>query len=237
MNLLNDVNCIASELKKQESLLSQIHHDMNAGFVTKEREEQLWDVQRIITQLKRKLRSFQKSSDKIEDSERERRESITEPVEESPEMAMEVETKSETKPETVEITEEVEQVEQQQPGQTATPPIKLSTICDDDKNILLLQFQNSELIELQTYLLTQLQIEKNEIIQLKKNIIEGNVTQTETNGLDEDSHQFDKFIDLLMRENMILNIKKNNLIRELMEQREECVNLQSQLLFIALSQG
>lgn len=231
MNLLNDVNCIASELKKQESLLSQIHHDMNAGFVTKEREEQLWDVQRIITQLKRKLRSFQKTSDKIEDSERERRESITEPVEESPEMA-EVETKSETKPEAVEITEEVEQ-----PGQTATPPIKLSTICDDDKNILLLQFQNSELIELQTYLLTQLQIEKNEIILLKKNIIEGPVAQTETNGLDEDSHQFDKFIDLLMRENMILNIKKNNLIRELMEQREECVNLQSQLLFIALSQG
>lgn len=207
---------------------------MNAGFVTKEREEQLWDVQRIITQLKRKLRSFQKTSDKIEDAERERRESITEVVEESPEMA-EVESKSEVG--NVEITEEVEQQQQQQPVQTATPPILLSTICDDDKNILLLQFQNSELIELQTYLLTQLQIEKNEIIQLKKNIIEGNVAQTDTNGLDEDSLKFDKFIDLLMRENMILNIKKNNLIRELMEQREECVNLQSQLLFIALSQG
>ncbi|XP_058449995.1 ralA-binding protein 1 [Malaya genurostris] len=54
---------ISVELKKQESLLAQIHTEMNAGFVTKKREEQLWEVQRIITQLKRKLRSFEKKSD------------------------------------------------------------------------------------------------------------------------------------------------------------------------------
>lgn len=34
---------------------------MNSGFVTKRREEQLWEVQRIITQLKRKLRQEKKS--------------------------------------------------------------------------------------------------------------------------------------------------------------------------------
>ncbi|XP_018333474.1 ralA-binding protein 1 isoform X2 [Agrilus planipennis] len=45
------------ELKKQESLLSQIHSEMNAGFVSKQREELLWEVQRLITQLKRKIRS------------------------------------------------------------------------------------------------------------------------------------------------------------------------------------
>lgn len=43
---------IVQELGKQESLLSQIHSEMNSGFVTKRREEQLWEVQRIITQLK-----------------------------------------------------------------------------------------------------------------------------------------------------------------------------------------
>lgn len=43
---------IIKELKKQESLLNQIHAEMHAGFVTKKREEQLWEVQRIITQLK-----------------------------------------------------------------------------------------------------------------------------------------------------------------------------------------
>lgn len=43
---------IAAELAKQESLLSQIHMLMNAGYVNKSREEQLWEVQRMITQLK-----------------------------------------------------------------------------------------------------------------------------------------------------------------------------------------
>lgn len=43
---------ISMELRKQESLLSQIHSEMNAGFVTKKREEELWETQRIITQLK-----------------------------------------------------------------------------------------------------------------------------------------------------------------------------------------
>lgn len=51
-NLPETVDEINDELRKQESLLSQIHAEMNAGFVSKKREEQLWEVQRIITQLK-----------------------------------------------------------------------------------------------------------------------------------------------------------------------------------------
>lgn len=62
-NLPETPDEISIELKKQESLLAQIHAEMNAGFVTKKREEQLWEVQRIITQLKRKLRTFEKKSD------------------------------------------------------------------------------------------------------------------------------------------------------------------------------
>ncbi|XP_072759775.1 ralA-binding protein 1 [Anoplolepis gracilipes] len=59
-NLPDSVEGIAAELSKQESLLSQIHMQMNAGFVTKSREEQLWEVQRMITQLKRKYKTVQK---------------------------------------------------------------------------------------------------------------------------------------------------------------------------------
>ncbi|XP_065076264.1 ralA-binding protein 1 isoform X2 [Ochlerotatus camptorhynchus] len=62
-NLPETPDEISTELKKQESLLAQIHAEMNAGFVSKKREEQLWEVQRIITQLKRKLKSFEKKSD------------------------------------------------------------------------------------------------------------------------------------------------------------------------------
>uniref|UniRef100_A0A0V0G7A6 Putative ral-gtpase effector rlip76 n=1 Tax=Triatoma dimidiata TaxID=72491 RepID=A0A0V0G7A6_TRIDM len=54
--------CIAVELAKQESLLSQLHKEMNQGLVSKGREEQLWGVQRIITQLKRKLRALERTS-------------------------------------------------------------------------------------------------------------------------------------------------------------------------------
>ncbi|XP_076300923.1 ral interacting protein [Lasioglossum baleicum] len=60
VNLPDTVETIAAELSKQESLLSQIHMQMNAGFVTKSREEQLWEVQRMITQLKRKYKTVQK---------------------------------------------------------------------------------------------------------------------------------------------------------------------------------
>ncbi|XP_046813525.1 ralA-binding protein 1 [Vespa crabro] len=59
-NLPETVESIAAELAKQESLLSQIHMQMNAGFVTKSKEEELWEVQRMITQLKRKYKTVQK---------------------------------------------------------------------------------------------------------------------------------------------------------------------------------
>lgn len=41
---------IIMELRKQESVLNQIHSEMNMGF--RAGEEQLWEVQRIVTQLK-----------------------------------------------------------------------------------------------------------------------------------------------------------------------------------------
>lgn len=50
--LPEDQEEIELELAKQESLLAQTHMLMNAGFVTKSSEEQLWEVQRIVTQLK-----------------------------------------------------------------------------------------------------------------------------------------------------------------------------------------
>lgn len=43
---------ISTELRKQESLLNQIHAEMHAGFITTARDQQLWEAQRIVTQLK-----------------------------------------------------------------------------------------------------------------------------------------------------------------------------------------
>lgn len=47
-----ETELIEEELRKQESLLSQIHMEIHSGFISKSREELMWEVQRIITQLK-----------------------------------------------------------------------------------------------------------------------------------------------------------------------------------------
>merc|ERR1711892_1282229 len=48
---------IEEEMKKQESLLAELHMEISSGVaVSKAREEQLWEQQRIVTQLKRNLR-------------------------------------------------------------------------------------------------------------------------------------------------------------------------------------
>nr|BAN20700.1 conserved hypothetical protein [Riptortus pedestris] len=59
--LPDTVEGLSEELAKQESLLGQIHREMYQGLTGKDREEQLWAVSRIITQLKRKLRALEKN--------------------------------------------------------------------------------------------------------------------------------------------------------------------------------
>ena len=47
---------IEEEMKKQESLLEALHREISLGVASKATEEQLWEQQRIVTQLKRNLR-------------------------------------------------------------------------------------------------------------------------------------------------------------------------------------
>lgn len=51
-NMPSTFESVTVELGKQESLLGQIHFEMNAGYISKEKEDELWGVQRNITQLK-----------------------------------------------------------------------------------------------------------------------------------------------------------------------------------------
>ena len=45
---------LEEELSKQESLLNALHQELH-GIEDPEKEEQLWEVQRVVTQLKRKV--------------------------------------------------------------------------------------------------------------------------------------------------------------------------------------
>ena len=47
---------IEEEMKKQESLLEDLHKEISQGVASKATEEQIWEQQRIVTQLKRNLR-------------------------------------------------------------------------------------------------------------------------------------------------------------------------------------
>lgn len=46
---------LKEELVKKESSLNQLHHDIKQGKASKRKEEQLWDIQRQVTQIKRKV--------------------------------------------------------------------------------------------------------------------------------------------------------------------------------------
>ena len=53
---------IRAEISKQESLLSDLHLEISSGAASKRTEDSIWEQQRIMTQLKRKLRTAAKES-------------------------------------------------------------------------------------------------------------------------------------------------------------------------------
>ena len=55
LELPESPSAIEEELHKQESLLNQLHEDL-MKVKDARKEEQLWEVQRMVTQLKRKVR-------------------------------------------------------------------------------------------------------------------------------------------------------------------------------------
>ncbi|XP_052096521.1 ralA-binding protein 1-like isoform X1 [Mytilus californianus] len=54
---------LEEELLKQESLLNSLHEQLRTGISDQDKEEQLWEVQRVVTQLKRKIKMARKGSD------------------------------------------------------------------------------------------------------------------------------------------------------------------------------
>ena len=61
--LPDSLEAIQEEIKKQESLLADLHLQISSGAASKKTEEQVWEQQRIVTQLKRKLRTANKKSE------------------------------------------------------------------------------------------------------------------------------------------------------------------------------
>uniref|UniRef100_A0A182P591 Rho-GAP domain-containing protein n=1 Tax=Anopheles epiroticus TaxID=199890 RepID=A0A182P591_9DIPT len=275
---------ITVELRKQESLLAQIHAEMNAGFVTKKREEQLWEVQRIITQLKRKLRSFEKKSDCVQKSlddtvdgdisielnlQRAKlscsddESSIKTVTAVSTESATNTEAKNTPQETPVETgpAERKASVTDGSPdtvmavkgdgggavGQPTAPeapaPVSDKVTVTDNGFLLLpqnhpeyltlirLQLENQELVNWKAQLQARIQTERNEIVKMKKLlVVDGSVNAPA--GVDASvaaSEEYDKLMAHYVKENALLEQKRQMLAKEIFEENKNLIQMQVEL--------
>ncbi|KAH9512836.1 hypothetical protein Btru_036716 [Bulinus truncatus] len=66
LELPDNPSALEEELAKQESLLTQLHAEVNSGREDPMTVEQLWEVQRVVTQLKRKIKTAKKNVEMAE---------------------------------------------------------------------------------------------------------------------------------------------------------------------------
>ncbi|XP_055882821.1 ralA-binding protein 1-like [Biomphalaria glabrata] len=66
LELPDNPSALEEELAKQESLLNQLHAEVNSGREDEMTVEQLWEVQRVVTQLKRKIKTAKKNVEMAE---------------------------------------------------------------------------------------------------------------------------------------------------------------------------
>lgn len=101
--------------------------------------------------------------------------------------------------------------------------------------ITLLQVKNNSLLQLKEKLRKAIETEKNEIHILSKQV-KAITEPTSYNvcNIGGTSTNLDEIMDLLSKENQILQIKKINLVRYIMEQQEICIDIKARLHIIGL---
>lgn len=58
LELPDSPSAIEEELGKQENVLNNLHAELNTGVRDQDKEEKLWEIQRVVTQLKRKVQFY-----------------------------------------------------------------------------------------------------------------------------------------------------------------------------------
>uniref|UniRef100_A0A1B6DNC9 Rho-GAP domain-containing protein n=1 Tax=Clastoptera arizonana TaxID=38151 RepID=A0A1B6DNC9_9HEMI len=237
-SLPDSISGITEELRKQESLLEQIHCEMNAGLVTKNREEQLWEVQRFITQLKRKLRSLDRA---VETNQRSFEETDSAKPEDDLNLHLQQPTTSEipllsqhTK-HSEHIVEVVIEREDSEPASDKLKEIQVFERPVEDqktsrKEELALCLETEELTSMVTSLQAMIEYEKVEINRLKNQIqaLGGHKVQ---NGFIEE----DVFTEMKSDDTLLLLFQKENLIQNIIEEREACANLRVKIKLAQMS--
>ncbi|KAH8419149.1 hypothetical protein KR222_006732 [Zaprionus bogoriensis] len=234
---------IQTELRKQDSLLAQIHSEMNAGFITKKREEQLWEVQRIITQLKRKLRSCEKKQEKsIDELEGSSSSALALPAATADTISVDTTDSKSAASHTIAAAEQLEE-----PSVSASPPTpSIEYTIDSQTGYLLLpksnpqrdemlrlQIEYDELMTWQNELKTRILAERNEVFRLKQ-LYEQEKQKPHVKVASNHEQvpaeaDYERIIEHYTRENALLEHKKQMLGMELKEERRACISLQVEL--------
>ncbi|CAH0731948.1 unnamed protein product, partial [Brenthis ino] len=248
-------NEISEELRKQESLLNQIHAEMHAGFITNARDQQLWEAQRIVTQLKRKLRSVQKSvepntapvqqpsideKDKPEEKpEPVRRDS--QPIEivqtevEIPQTdAFDIKESPNTMPDPtfpVEFEDNFEFKPAEDITDAESSPEK-PKLTEKELKVLRLQLENAEYLQLKSLLQAKINSEQFEIVKLRSHVAlkskqEGNMQSKENK--ENYTLEEQELRQKLMKENAMLEQKRLNLVNQIFQERVACIQLKIEL--------
>uniref|UniRef100_A0A1B0GEC5 Rho-GAP domain-containing protein n=1 Tax=Glossina morsitans morsitans TaxID=37546 RepID=A0A1B0GEC5_GLOMM len=264
---------IQIELRKQESLLNQIHSEMNAGFVSKKREEQLWEVQRIITQLKRKLRSFEKkqekSAEELEISTNSLGNGTTKflmtaiQIGSDDESNKTISTANVSSSETNDIVNVVQQLDADEdsirepidPLISCNSPLNNNSIndpvedfyVDEDSGFLLvskthpdytklirLQLENQEFLTWKGQLQARISAERAEILRLKQMLQQATAKNLKLK-LDNNSNEelaiedYECIVEQYIKENTVLEHKKQMLSKEIFEEKKQCIALQVEI--------
>ncbi|XP_065361286.1 ralA-binding protein 1 isoform X2 [Calliphora vicina] len=267
---------IQKELCKQESLLNQIHSEMNAGFVSKKREEQLWEVQRIITQLKRKLKTFEKKQEKsLEELEASTTSLGTDATDSVGKNTKNIGTEDESKG-LVSAAVENEQI----PAALADKDLKYATqefvneakenaivnntntsptfptnfnadglYMDEETGLLMvakthpdydtlmrLQLENQELLAWKTQLQTRISSERAEFLRLKQlhQHMTNKISQQKAAGNTQTAPpppeaEYERIVEHFIRENALLEHKRQMLAKEIFEENKQCIAYQVEL--------
>ncbi|XP_050433697.1 ralA-binding protein 1 [Adelges cooleyi] len=220
---------ISVELKKQESLLGYIHREMNAGFVCKTKEEELWDVQRIITQLKRKLKVLEKDINKAKKKEQLSTE-IGKYEEVGTQTALDRQCSDISTSGQAEITSIASDTMNTSNNDESLVDEEIQTISSDsDGDELILLYESEELMSLIANLKDSIIQEKCEISKLSEKLMSAGKFVNVRDYFMQPLNEATVSNQNLLNEYKKLELQKLNLLKSIVEEREAILGLKIQI--------
>lgn len=223
---------IMEELSKQESLLAQCHALMNAGYVNKTREEQLWEVQRIVTQLKRKNKLLQKREGSTQKS-----------IDGEEAMSQFTDSQSNKSVTVTEDGSDCSRIERDQKDETdnikSSPPKSEEVVVAEDEEDQIERLRETftyyELLNVQSLLRTRIAQERQEIEKLvemlQSKLLTNQVLVSTEDVVDRGSPSEAEMTAMIQldNENQLLEKKLTTLIKSIVEEKDICVKLRVEL--------